>query len=136
MGTNYYLRYDVCQHCGRSDKQLHIGKSSAGWCFALHVHPEEGINTLEDWRREWAKPGTAIYDEYGGRTHPDEMLEIITIRSFARNEIPYGYMSREDFCRQNHAVPGPNGLSRHAIDTNSCIGHGEGTWDYIVGEFS
>lgn len=38
MGTNYYLHsQDPCEHCGRSYPELHIGKSSAGWVFALHV---------------------------------------------------------------------------------------------------
>ena len=37
MGTNYYLETDACDKCGRGDGPLHIGNSSAGWCFALHV---------------------------------------------------------------------------------------------------
>ena len=42
MGTNYYLhrpRTNECEHCGRADEAppLHIGKSSSGWCFSLHV---------------------------------------------------------------------------------------------------
>lgn len=29
-----------------------------------------------------------------------------------------------------------NNLLRHQILKGHCIGHSEGTWDYIVGEFS
>ena len=36
----------------------------------------------------------------------------------------------------NYAEPGPNGLVRAKINGVHCIGHGEGTWDYITGEFS
>jgi hypothetical protein len=72
MGTNFYLRIDPCERCGRSDVQLHIGKSSSGWCFALHVIPEEGINCLEDWEQKWAKG--KIFDEYGREISINDML--------------------------------------------------------------
>lgn len=82
MGTNYYLEpKPPCQCCGRPFEQLHIGKSSAGWCFALHVIPERGIKDLDDWVRIWSQPEARIVDEY-------------------------------------------------------CIGHGAGTLDLLVGEFS
>ena len=42
MGTNYYFEdsSEVCECCGRGAESLHIGKSSGGWCFSLHVMPE------------------------------------------------------------------------------------------------
>jgi hypothetical protein len=56
MGTNYYsVRRGVEEldsdafwalRDEDSDDCLHIGKSSLGWCFSLHVIPERGINTL------------------------------------------------------------------------------------------
>jgi hypothetical protein len=46
MGTNYYMPVEKCDHCGHKPKALHIGKSSAGWCFSLNTHPAEGINRL------------------------------------------------------------------------------------------
>jgi hypothetical protein len=46
MGTNYYVAYDYCRHCGRFDEEFHIGKSSAGWCFSLRVYEDKG---LTDW---------------------------------------------------------------------------------------
>lgn len=114
MGTNFYLKTpkgETCAHCGRFDfaEELHIGKSSAGWCFSLHVMPEEGINTLEDWKQRFSTG--VIVDEYGETHTPDEILDRITKRSH------------------------PMGLARHQIGAH-CIGHGEGTWDYIPGEFS
>lgn len=39
------------------------------------------------------------------------------------------------FLASNHAEPGPNGLLRHKIGPY-CLGHGEGTWDLMPGEFS
>lgn len=127
MGTNYYLRTDPCPHCGRSDEELHIGKSSAGWCFSLHVMPEDGIDGLEAWEQRW-KTGR-IFNEYREEVAPEEMRRIITERSWPERP------REESFYRQNHAVPGPNGMVRHAVGRH-CLGHGEGTWDLITGEFS
>ena len=113
MGTNYYLHKNPCDKCGRGDDEdrLHIGKSSAGWCFSLHVIPASGINTLDDWKREFE--AGEIRDEYGERFDATSLLVIITDRDWPGNKNP----------------------KRHPID-NFCIGHGPGTYDYMVGEFS
>lgn len=66
MGTNYYLQEKPpCDKCGREFERLHIGQSSAGWCFALHVIPELGINNLADWKKRWEEHPSVIRDEYG-----------------------------------------------------------------------
>ncbi len=114
MGTNYYLHQKPdCECCGRPFEPLHIGKSSGGWCFTLHVMPEDNINTLDDWRELWSKPGAVIRNEYGERVSNEEMERCITERRW-RGEFP----------------------RRHDLDGRHCIGHGQGTWDYITGEFS
>ena len=62
MGTNYYLRENLCEHCGRYET-LHIGRSSAGWTFGFRGYPEgEGPRSAKEWR-ETMKKGT-IVDEY------------------------------------------------------------------------
>lgn len=110
MGTNYYVDpLPPCECCGRSYESKHIGKSSFGWCFALCVYPDEGINSLQDWRGYLL--GKVIRDEYGDLVSLDDFMNIVTERSF------------------------PRGLSRHPID-GRCIGHGEGTFDYFIGYFS
>jgi hypothetical protein len=142
VGTNFYLRLETkppCACCGRGYEvePLHIGKSSGGWCFSLHVDPEavvaghQGINDLHDWQELWAVPGARIEDEYGEVLTPEEMLERITDRGrdIPNTEGPLWYS-------QNNAEPGPNNLARHRIDYRHCIGHGAGTWDLITGEFS
>ena len=111
MGTNFYVEpLPPCECCGRAYESKHIGNSSVGWCFSLHVYPDEGINTLQDWRKYLE--GKNIKDEYGNTITFDNLMERITKRSH------------------------PRGLSRHEIDNRFCIGHGEGTFDYLVGEFS
>ena len=66
MGTNYYLTKErnYCHHCGRKDVETkHIGKSSSGWVFSLHVYPEEGIHDLSDWTKKF--PDGKITNDYG-----------------------------------------------------------------------
>lgn len=117
MGTNYYYETaggNVCEHCGRGDEseKLHIGKSSAGWAFSLHVIPERGLNTLEDWQKLWVTGGQ-IRDEYGEHVTPEEMLTEITQRSH------------------------PKGLRRHSGQgQGEFVRAGEPTYDLADYEFS
>lgn len=135
MGTNYYIT-ESCPCCGREDEPKHLGKSSAGWCFALHVYPDEGINDLSDWEKLWE--GKTIIDEYGDWINTKQMRDIITNRegNDKQEKNPFGYKSWVEFHRLNQSELGPNNLIRRQVDSYHCIGHGDGTWDLIVGEFS
>lgn len=130
MGTNYYL-YEAekppCTCCGRpyTSTPRHIGKSSAGWCFMLHIYPEDNINTLEDWKREFNLEGRKILDEYGKEHSISAMLNNITNRAFPS---PPDYFDK-------YSEPGPNNLMRLRVGP-FCAGHGPGTYDYAVGDFS
>jgi hypothetical protein len=115
MGTNYYLTKqngEICPHCGRanSTERLHIGKSSAGWCFSLHVYPEKEIHDLADWLPLFES--CAIEDEYDKRVSPKEMIQAITNRSH------------------------PRGLSRSRVGQYGCVSNGPGTWDCLNTDFS
>ena len=113
MGTNYYLyERPRCETCGGASKPLHIGKSSYGWVFSLRIDPADGIKTLDDWRLAWSQPGAYIEDEYGDKVSIDKLESIITDRTH------------------------PVSLRRHTIDGRHCVGHGDGTWDLCIGEFS
>lgn len=135
MGTNYYLDADPCPTCGRCDEELHIGKSSAGWVFALHVIPERGINDLADWQRLWQDGH--IRDEYGVTLSPGRMHSIVCGRSWRDGDWPdgwaekSGYASEAEFHRQNFSERGPQGLLQRQD-----LEHGAGTWDLHEGEFS
>ena len=107
MSTNYYLyTKEPCKCCSRPYEPIHIGKSNAGWAFALHVIPSQNINTLEDWIKLWSLPGSYIENEYGERISTKAMYDIITARAFA-------FRSTDEYARR-----------------------GPGSWDYILGEFS
>ena len=134
MGTNYYARTNGCECCNRYD-ELHIGKSSAGWCFALHIIPDMGLTTLDAWKNLLAQPRTQIRNEYGDSVTVSELLSAITERACGeKGHSPTGYKDWEHFHHSNYSEDGPNGLLRHQIGPY-CAGHGEGTWDLIEGEF-
>lgn len=140
MGTNYYLHEKAaCESCKRPvDARKHIGKSSIGWCFSLHVIPQEGIHDLPDWERLWSQPGAWIVDEYGAIIGVNEMYKIITSRSRTDEDwkrVPYGHSDWDEFHLRNQSQRGPSGLLRHKIGGH-CVKHGQGTWDCIPGEFS
>lgn len=133
MGTNYYLHAPKCFHCGKEEEPpIHLGKSSGGWCFSLHVVPKEGICDWQDVQaliedklcKEWC-----IKNEYGDQISLVDFIKTVTERSHSRR---WNYQ----LLLANHAIQGPNNLARHVIDHWHCIGHGEGTYDYIIGEFS
>lgn len=131
MGTNYYwYPRPECPHCKRPYEPVHIGTSITGWCFALHVIPEEGINTLMDWIKRFDAPNAIIEDEYGNVLSSKEMQVEITERS--AKEV----FRTACFLEDNFAQEGPNHLLRSRLVSGHCVGHGEGTWDYLVGEFS
>jgi len=141
MGTNYYhYPNDPCPTCGHQEEPIHIGKSSFGWVFALHVDPDHGIKSLNDWIERWNKPGTTIKDEYGQAVTPEEMLLVVTVRfrkpwEEQRKRRPGGYSSWEEFHEKNDSMDGPNGLIRAKLG-RYCLAHGDGTYDLHEGEFS
>lgn len=80
MGTNYYWHEgenSPCKLCGKSNgRTLHIGKSSFGWVFNLHLYKDAGPRDLVDWLRAIRSPGSTITNEYGDVITADEMLGI------------------------------------------------------------
>lgn len=87
MGTNYYLRTDVCQHCKRAEHAIHVGKSSAGWPFLFRGYrrwPPDGVPHPITSAKEWEKfirraveDGAELYDEYGQEQDVAEFWEFV-----------------------------------------------------------
>ena len=140
MGCNYYQKVPAaCSECGRKGhyELKHIGKASMGWCFILHIYPEEEINDLGDWMARFNNH--PIEDEYGDAVSSEKMMKTITERASNRcfdKPYPPSYMSWEDFHNRNHSEPGPNGLLRAQLREDHVVKHGEGTWDCMIGDFS
>jgi len=93
MGTNYYWHEKPdCECCGRPFEGIHIGKSSMGWAFALHVYPDapddyssecrpdHPVVSLDDWIELFRIPGSYIVNEYGKRYALDEFLQVVLDR--------------------------------------------------------
>ena len=146
MGTNYYWHapVKVCECCKQPvnapdgiPEPLHIGKSSAGWCFMVHTHPELGIHNLEDWIKKMLTPGSKIVDEYKAEVTVEQMLTTIMLRNriTPREIVPAGYSSWSQFHARNDSQFGPNDMLRARIGT-LCVAHGNGPWDYAEREFS
>ena len=114
MSTNYYLHAPACPHCKIPlEEPLHLGKSSQGWCFSLHLYPED---ELSDWADIWERlehsvvsAGYEIKTEYGESVNLSLFFATVWDRS--------------------------NNCKRHDID-DRCIGHGLGPFDYFIGDFS
>ena len=82
MGTNYYLESTPpCKCCHRVHNGKHIGKSSAGWRFALRIYPEQGINTFYDWMKILSKEDVVIKNEYGDQVSFSDLVDNILNRS-------------------------------------------------------
>ncbi len=157
MGTNYYwTKGTKCEHCGAEKEaiRLHIGKSSAGWCFALRVYPKGveigpettlSISGLRDWFGLFDEyPEGEIVNEHDEIISVAHMAQIITCRYngqtwerriFAATQEPWTPETEARFHAQNFSERGPNFLLRSRIGDN-CTGHGEGTWDLFDREFS
>ena len=135
MGTNYYLEKEPCKYCGHKQEAYHIGKSSAGWVFGLHVEPENHIHDLDDVLK-LCQSGK-IVNEYDDVLTLQQLKDVIMVRSWEKRiHDDKWYKNEKDFLQKNHAVMGPNNLLRSKIDGEHCIAHGAGTWDLIIGEFS
>ena len=87
MGTNYYEIIDCCDKCGRGSEELHIGKSSMGWPFAIHVIPHMGLNSWKNWYERLSKGGV-IKDEYGSVVSLQE-LDAIVIETRKEKDRPH-----------------------------------------------
>mgnify|MGYP003136101827 CR=1 FL=1 len=62
MGTNYYIKINDCEKCGRYD-DIHLGRSSAGWTFSFQYNGGEYYKNVKE-MKEWLI-GKVIIDEYG-----------------------------------------------------------------------
>jgi len=72
MGTNYYVKWDVCRVCGHAPSSLHIGKHAAGE-FIFHGYRNFNIgatltvnlDSFIKWKLFLNYPKVKIEDEYG-----------------------------------------------------------------------
>jgi hypothetical protein len=119
----------VLNEQGDPPAKLHIGKSSAGWVFALHVYPEHDLITLGDWLNRWEEgigEEGQIQTEFGTTVSLNVMLEQITRRRWDKARLP-------EWWEANDAEAGPNGLARRRRARPAPPGC---TWEYLEEDFS
>lgn len=78
MGTNYYLHERRCDLCGKSDRVMHIGKSSGGWAFSFRAYDD--IRSETAWRgkiEEAVALGGQIRDGFENVRTPDEFWSLV-----------------------------------------------------------
>jgi hypothetical protein len=99
MGTNYYHRTNICEHCNRYNEH-HIGKSSGGWTFSFHGERNPESNSLggvvisfSDWKSRLRKG--KIFDEYGDEISFNEFIELVEMKKDEKN-------NQTKHCRVSH----------------------------------
>lgn len=73
MGTNYYIRENICDKCNRY-KEEHIWKSSWWRDFTIRHHKEH-YNSWNEFKN--FLKGKKIFDEYGSEITRKELLALI-----------------------------------------------------------
>ena len=97
MGTNYYLEFNVCEHCGKPEEVKHLGKSSMGWTFSFqgfrNEYEQPDIICEADWRKtigEALTAGGRIVDEYGDIIKEEDFWKLVeSKRKEERNHTTY-----------------------------------------------
>ena len=85
MGTNYYALLNVCEHCNKPEKEIHIGKSSYGWTFLFRYHGGEYYETFKEFKK--FLKDKVIKDEYGKViTHKDFWETVKVKKKFKTHE--------------------------------------------------
>jgi hypothetical protein len=134
MGTNYYLtlKENPCPTCGHdTSRDLHIGKSSAGWVFLWHGYKGDDwddspagrdLTTPAEWFEFLAErtgQGRAIRDEYGEEHSVQDLMS----RVLAKREPRAG-------CSPSSRQGIPN---RYPADVDVAYAEGD---DVLFAEFS
>lgn len=131
MGTNYYAHVGCCEHCGKPDYILHIGKSSCGWTFSFRGYRDGAttydhkfkyltIKSEDAWKLFLCQDNTKIFDEYGQEISVGSFWVMVDSK---RNE------------PNNHAQLTINGdpkmgsLSAYYVNQNWVDGHGNSFTD-------
>lgn len=95
MGTNYYIRPNVCEHCGCSkEDRIHIGKSSAGWKFCFNGMERK---TKAEWFEFLENNKNNIYDEYGRKEDLEKLKEFINSKAEGLDDSSYMKIHPEQY---------------------------------------
>lgn len=90
MSTNYYHRFNECEHCGRYDEK-HIGKNSGGWQFSFRAYVDGDGNVIVGSWADWQNVLKAgrIFDEYGKEVSLDWFVALVEESRGKQNHYDY-----------------------------------------------
>lgn len=74
MGTNYYTRRNICEHCDRHN-EIHLGKSSGGWQFSFQYNGGEYYKSVPE-MKAWLED-KQIWNEYGEEVTREQFWEMV-----------------------------------------------------------
>lgn len=75
MGTNFYVITEKCEHCGRGNEDIHLGKSSMGWMFSFNYNSGKYYKNVPE-MREWLRD-KEIIDEYDRSVDPKDFWDLV-----------------------------------------------------------
>ena len=75
MGTNYYTAENYCDHCKQYKVDLHIGKSSGGWCFLFQGYKWMSLTSWQAWKAYLKDK--LIMDEYGEKMDYESFVDMV-----------------------------------------------------------
>jgi len=99
MGTNYYMKYNLCDKCGRFD-EIHLGKASAGWRFMLQYNEGKYYKNwkeMKEWLKKMIKGGAVIKNEYGEEISLDEFINIVESKKKEPIDVYYTFIDEEGY---------------------------------------
>ena len=98
MGTNYYVRYKICNVCNRYE-ELHLGKKSVGWKFSFQaidlVDKDIEIKSYKQWLKFIVDNEAVIYNEDGENILLKEFQDIVKNSLKEKNDIVM-------YCKKEH----------------------------------
>lgn len=75
MGCNYHVKINICSCCKRPEEEIHLGKSSAGWSFALQYNGGKFYTNFEEMKK-WLED-KVIENEYGEKVSKEDFIKLV-----------------------------------------------------------
>jgi len=83
MGTNYYIKINVCPACKRPEEEIHLGKASFGWQFSFQYNGGKYYKNVKE-MKEWLR-GRQIWDEYDEKVRQKAFWKMIESKRGGKN---------------------------------------------------
>lgn len=86
MGTNFYHRTAICEHCGRYDEH-HICKSMT----SFQGYPDLDVMSWQDWKRR-IRAGGEVWNEYGDQIPTEDFIRDVELEDMQERRRQYDWV--------------------------------------------